>query len=61
MMDDGKNVLQRYEAGDTWNDDEAAEVEVISPLDKVIPIRLPGEKWDALRRGPMSSELDRRR
>jgi hypothetical protein len=50
MMHDSDKVVQRYEAGDTWNDDdEVVEVEVKRPLDKVIPIRLPGDKWELLR------------
>ena len=50
-MHDSDKVVQRYEEGDTWNDDdEVVEVEVKQPLDKVIPIRLPGDKWEALRR-----------
>jgi len=50
-MHDSDKVVQRYEDGDAWHDDdEVVEVEVKRPLDKVIPIRLPGNKWEALRR-----------
>ena len=50
-MHDSDKVVQQHEAGDTWNDDDqVVEVEVKQPLDKVIPIRLPGDKWEALRR-----------
>jgi hypothetical protein len=35
----------------TWEPtDEVVEVEVKRPLDKVIPIRLPSDKWQALRK-----------
>ena len=42
----------RYDAGDdAWEDsDEVVQIEVKRPLDKVIPIRLSGDKWEALRR-----------
>jgi hypothetical protein len=44
-------TVERYESGQTWDDsDEVVEVEVKRPLDKVIPIRLSGDKWEALRR-----------
>jgi hypothetical protein len=50
-MSEFDRVVEEYEAGQTWNDaDEVVEVEVKRPLDKVIPIRLSGEKWEALRR-----------
>ena len=43
-------AVARYEVGDTWrDDDEVVEVEVKRPLDKVIPVRLPADKWEALR------------
>jgi hypothetical protein len=36
--------------GDAWLEgDEAVAVEVRRPLDKVIPVRLPADKWEALR------------
>lgn len=39
------------EQGDAWKEtDEAVEAEVKHPLDKVIPVRLSSEKWEALRR-----------
>lgn len=44
-------AITRYEAGGTWEDgDEAVELEVKRPLDKVVPIRLSAEKWELLRR-----------
>lgn len=43
--------VQRIELGEAWEDtDEAVEVEVQRPLDKVIPVRLPSAKWEELRR-----------
>jgi len=34
----------------TWQEsDEVVELEVKRPLDKVIPVRLPSEKWEELR------------
>ena len=36
---------------DAWDQsDEVVDLEVKRPLDKVIPIRLPSDKWEALRR-----------
>ncbi len=41
---------KHYEVTDTWQEDAAEiEVEVKRPLDKVIPIRLSADKWEALR------------
>jgi hypothetical protein len=35
----------------TWEQtDEVVEIEVKRPLDRVIPVRLPSEKWEELRR-----------
>ncbi|HLG10728.1 MAG TPA: hypothetical protein VI876_03120 [Dehalococcoidia bacterium] len=43
--------VQRIEEGDAWEEtDEVVDLEVKRPLDKVIPIRLPSDKWEALRR-----------
>ena len=44
-------AVLRYEAGeDAWEEsDEVVEIEVKRRLDKVIPIRLSGDKWEALR------------
>jgi hypothetical protein len=50
-MHNSDRAVQSYEAGETWNDDdEVVDIEVRRPLDKVIPIRLPSDKWEALRR-----------
>jgi len=36
---------------EAWQEtDEVVEVEVKRPLDKVIPVRLPSQKWEELRR-----------
>jgi hypothetical protein len=46
--------VTRIEGGDAWEDeDEVVEVEVRRPLDKVIPVRLPSQKWEELRRAAL--------
>lgn len=43
--------IERIEQGDAWDEtDEVVQVEVKKPLDKVIPVRLSGEKWEELRK-----------
>ncbi len=43
--------VERIESGEAWEEtDEVVEIEVKRPLDKVIPVRLPSEKWEELRR-----------
>lgn len=52
-MADLDKEIQRIEQGDAWDEsweDEIVKVEVRKPLDKVIPIRLPADKWEALRK-----------
>ena len=50
-MTDLDKELQRIEHGDAWDEgDEVVKVEVKKPLDKVIPVRLSADKWEALRR-----------
>ena len=50
-MADLDKEIQRIEQGDAWGEsDEVVEVEVKKPLDKVIPVRLPTEKWEELRK-----------
>jgi hypothetical protein len=50
-MDDIERQVKRIEEGEAWEEsDEVVEVEVKRPLDKVIPVRLPSDKWEALRR-----------
>ena len=44
-------AIQRYEAGNTWHDDdEVVQVTTKRPLDKVIPVRLSSSAWETLRR-----------
>jgi len=50
-MSDAKQEIKRVEEGDAWREtDEVVKVEVKRPLDKVIPVRLPWDVWDELRR-----------
>ena len=50
-MKDIEREVQRLEEGEAWEEtDEVVEIEVKRPLDKVIPVRLPSDKWEALRR-----------
>ena len=43
--------IERIEQGDAWDKaDEVVQVEVKKPLDKVIPVRISGEKWEELRK-----------
>lgn len=43
--------VQKIEKGEAWEEtDEVIEVEVRRRLDKVIPVRLPSDKWEDLRR-----------
>ena len=43
--------IERIEQGDAWDKaDVVVQVEVKKPLDKVIPVRLSGEKWEELRK-----------
>ena len=50
-MADLDSEIQHIEQGNAWEEtDEAAEVEVKKPLDKVIPVRLSTEKWEELRK-----------
>jgi len=49
MADLGKAV-EDIEGGDAWHEsDEVVRVEVKKPLDKVIPVRLPADKWEQIR------------
>ena len=49
-MADLDKVLESIEQGDAWEEsDEVVRVEVKKPLDKVIPVRLPSEKWEQIR------------
>lgn len=50
-MTDLDKEIQRIEQGDAWDEsEEVVRVEVKKPLDKVIPIRLAADKWEALRK-----------
>lgn len=50
-MTDLDKEIQRIEQGDAWDEsDEVVQVEVKKPLNKVIPVRLSGEKWEQLRK-----------
>ena len=49
-MADLDKVVEDIERGDAWNEsDEVVRVEVKKPLDKVIPVRLPADKWEQVR------------
>jgi hypothetical protein len=50
-MDDIDREVKRIDEGEAWEEtDEVVEIEVKRPLDKVIPVRLPSDKWEELRR-----------
>jgi DNA-binding CsgD family transcriptional regulator len=50
-MSDIDNELEKIEQGEAWDDsDEVVQVKVKKPLDKVIPVRLPTETWEQLRK-----------
>jgi len=50
-MTDLNKAIRRIEQGDAWNEsDEVVKVDVKKPLDKVIPVRLSADKWEALRK-----------
>ena len=50
-MKDIDEAVRRIEEGDAWEDgDEVVDLQVKRPLDMVIPVRLPSDKWEELRR-----------
>lgn len=50
-MPDIDKELENIEQGEAWDDaDEVVQIEVKKPLDKVIPVRLPAETWEQLRK-----------
>ena len=50
-MADLDKAVEDIDRGDAWNEsDEVVSVEVKKPLDKVIPVRLPGDKWEQIRK-----------
>jgi hypothetical protein len=49
-MTDLDKAVEGIEQGDAWDEgDEVVRLEVKKPLDKVIPVRLPADKWEAMR------------
>jgi hypothetical protein len=49
-MTDIDKAVEKIEKGDAWEEtDEVVHVEVKKPLDKVIPVRLPADKWEQMR------------
>ena len=49
MADIDKEV-ERIEQGNAWDESDAVvDIEVKKPLDKVIPVRLPSDKWEQIR------------
>lgn len=50
-MDEIEREVKRIEESEAWEEtDEVVEIEVKRPLNKVVPVRLPSEKWEELRR-----------
>jgi hypothetical protein len=50
-MADLDKAVEDIDRGDAWNEsDEVVRVEVKKPLDKVIPVRLPADKWEQIRK-----------
>ncbi len=49
-MADVDKAVEKIEQGNAWEEtDEVVRVEVKKPLDKVIPVRLPSDKWEQIR------------
>lgn len=49
-MADIDKAVEKIEQGNAWDEtDEVVRVEVKKPLDKVIPVRLPSDKWGQIR------------
>ena len=49
-MADIDKAVEKIEQGNAWEEtDEVVHVEVKKPLDKVIPVRLPADKWELIR------------
>jgi hypothetical protein len=50
-MADLDKVVEDIDQGNAWNEsDEVVHVEVKKPLDRVIPVRLPADKWEQIRK-----------
>lgn len=51
MADIDKAVEKIEQGGNAWDEtDEVVHPEIKKPLDKVIPIRLPADKWEQIRK-----------
>ena len=49
-MADLDKAVEDIDRGDAWDEsEEVVRVEVKKPLDKVIPVRLPADKWEQIR------------
>jgi hypothetical protein len=49
-MADIDKAVEKIEKGDAWEEtDEIVRVQTKKPLDKVIPVRLPADKWEQIR------------
>ena len=49
-MTDIDKAVEKIEQGNAWDEtDEVVRLEVKKPLDKVIPVRLPADKWEQIR------------
>ena len=43
-------AVEKIEQGNAWDEtDEVVHLEMRKPLDKVIPVRLPADKWEQIR------------
>ncbi len=50
-MENMDEAIERIEKGNAWEaTDDFVQVEVKKPLDKVIPVRLPADKWEQIRK-----------
>lgn len=50
-MIDLEKEVKRIEQGNAWDEsDEVVKVDIKKPLEKVIPVRLSADKWEALRK-----------
>ena len=49
-MSDLDKVVKNIEKGDAWNEtDEVVDLKVKKAMNKVIPVRLPTDKWEQIR------------
>jgi hypothetical protein len=49
-MVDIDKAVEKIEQGNAWEEnDEVVHLQVKKPLDKVIPVRLPADKWEMIR------------